>query len=189
MFSSSDQRRLAFLGLLFIALLCTACPKQQAQDEGQTPAGAAGSADSTAASGAAATDSPAAAGETPDTPMEQQEAADASGDKVPQAGPDSTKDEMEAPRTMLTAEELYKSGNCGMCHGQDQNGTPLGPPLRDLKANWDVPKLVAYFKDPAGYAANDPRLSANKGKYSVPMPPQRFPDNELSALAEWLLEK
>ncbi len=180
-----QSRKAALAVLLLLAALCTACPKQQAEGGADGTSGADSA--TTAPGGTASNDAPAT--EKPDTPMEQQEKADASGDKVPQAGPDSTKGEMEAPRTMLSAEEIFKSGNCGMCHGQDQNGTPLGPPLRDLKANWDVPKLIAYFKDPAGYAANDPRLSQNKGKYSVPMPPQRFPDAELTALAEWLLEK
>lgn len=186
MLTTANLRGLMAMSLLLTLSVLNGCPRQQPADDGAASSAAgAATADSAPATGGedAAAQSPAT------NPVEQQEHADAAPDKVPQAGPDTTESEQKEPRKAMTAEEVFKVGNCAMCHGQDLNGTPLGPPLKGVKANWDVPKLLAYFKDPATYADNDPRLAANKGKYSVPMPPQRLPDAELTTLAEWLLEQ
>lgn len=174
--------------LAALCLACTAllssCPKQESAAD--TNGAMSPAADTQAPSA----DSGAAAGsEGASNPVEQQQMADASGEKVPQPGPDTTKDEQNAPAVEMNPEDLYKAGNCTMCHGADQNGSPLGPPLRHLKDNWTVDNMILYFKDPATYSDNDPRLKENKSKYSVPMPPVRLADDRLRKLAEWLMEK
>jgi mono/diheme cytochrome c family protein len=84
--------------------------------------------------------------------------------------------------------DLYKSQACVTCHGADGAGTVFGPPLRGLRAHWTKETLGEYLKDPLGYAAKDPRLSAQAKTYTLPM--QRFdklPPEDLAAIAEHVL--
>lgn len=84
---------------------------------------------------------------------------------------------------------VYASKNCAMCHGANGEGTPSAPALVNLKSNWDAASLSAYLKDPQGYAAGDPRLSANLGKYSIQMPAAALTPEEESALIDYLLSR
>jgi mono/diheme cytochrome c family protein len=91
-----------------------------------------------------------------------------------------------APR----GEVVYSSLGCAMCHGGGGEGTALGPSLAGAKSRWEKPSLVAYFKNPAEYAAKDPRLSEQAKKYSVPMPNyEKQPVAELEALADFVLSR
>jgi mono/diheme cytochrome c family protein len=84
---------------------------------------------------------------------------------------------------------LYTKANCAMCHGDDRAGKALGPSLLSLQQNWTAEKLVAYFQDPQGYAANDQRLTEQKKQYSMKMPPPSLTADEIQVLAQWLLQQ
>jgi mono/diheme cytochrome c family protein len=83
---------------------------------------------------------------------------------------------------------VYKEVNCTMCHGADRSGSTMAPALTGLNAYWDVGKLSQYLRDPEGYSAKDPRLSEQDQQYAMQMPPFEGSDEELAALAAWLLK-
>ena len=65
----------------------------------------------------------------------------------------------------------------------------LGPALTGASAHWTREQLIAYFADPQGYAAKDPRLAKQASKYFQPMPMFKMltPD-ELASLADYVLK-
>jgi mono/diheme cytochrome c family protein len=85
-------------------------------------------------------------------------------------------------------QDAYTAGNCSMCHGANREGGKLGPALAKLSVNWDKDKLVRYLADPEGYKAQDSRLSADAKKYPMNMPRPRLTDEQLAALAAWLMQ-
>jgi mono/diheme cytochrome c family protein len=163
--------------------MCTAisgCPKKVVETAGTAPA--------TTASPPGQADP----GTAHDTAAPADAAPKADEKTIPQPGPDPTENELaaaEADNSSKSGSELYTASNCALCHGADRNGSALGPPLRKLKANWTAEEMVKFFKDPSNYAANNPRLAADKGKYSVPMQPLRIADADQLRLAQWLLEQ
>ncbi len=103
----------------------------------------------------------------------------------------SSAPEAEAPAVstpVAAGQALYVKANCAMCHGDDRAGKALGPPLLALQQHWTADKMVAYFQDPQGYAANDARLAEQKKQFSMKMPPPSLSADELQILAQWLLE-
>jgi len=92
----------------------------------------------------------------------------------------------DAPKE-TTGVQLFQA-NCAQCHMGDGAGSALAPPLHGKKSNWSRDTLVAYLKDPVGYAARDPRLKAQGGKYSLPMPTYKMlPQADLEKLADQVL--
>jgi mono/diheme cytochrome c family protein len=87
-----------------------------------------------------------------------------------------------------TGAELFQLQACATCHARDGAGTNLGPTLHGKKAGWTRENLVAYLKDPVGYAAKEPRLKAQGSKFSQAMPTYKMlPDAMLEKLADHVL--
>lgn len=86
-----------------------------------------------------------------------------------------------------TGAQLFQA-NCAQCHMADGAGSALAPPLHGKKSNWTRDTLVDYLEDPVGYAAKDPRLKAQGGKYSLPMPTYKMlSPADLEKLADHVL--
>jgi mono/diheme cytochrome c family protein len=75
-----------------------------------------------------------------------------------------------APDPMQVGQDAYDSANCAVCHGPDGDGSSKAPPLRKLAPHWDEARLQAYLADPAGYIADDPRLTEQQKRYTLLMP-------------------
>jgi mono/diheme cytochrome c family protein len=76
-----------------------------------------------------------------------------------------------------TGERLWNDLGCINCHGPDGRGMPgFGPTLHGKKSNWTHDTLLAYLRDPVGYAAKDPRLKKQAQQFMSPMPPVLTPD-------------
>lgn len=91
------------------------------------------------------------------------------------------------PTTPGGAQKLFVA-QCSQCHLAEGQGSPLGPSLHGKKDAWTREKLVAYLKDPPGFAARDPRLSTQGKRYSLAMPTfKMLSDAELGALADHVL--
>jgi cytochrome c2 len=83
--------------------------------------------------------------------------------------------------------ELF-ANQCSMCHQRDGSGSALGPTLHGKKGFWTRPALIAYLKDPAATIEKDPRLKAQKTKYSLPMTTfKMLPEPALERLADHVL--
>jgi len=88
-----------------------------------------------------------------------------------------------------SAERLWNDLGCVNCHAPDGTGLPgFGPTLHGKKSLWTRDELVAYLRDPTGYAMRDPRLRVEKKKYMAPMPPVTTPDQaEVQRLIDHVL--
>jgi len=83
---------------------------------------------------------------------------------------------------------LFTQQACTTCHGDQGQGSMLGPPLANAHANWTREKLVEYLSDPQAFAANDPRLAQQGKKYFQPMPSYKaLKPEERSSLADYVL--
>jgi mono/diheme cytochrome c family protein len=101
----------------------------------------------------------------------------------------STNSENVLDRSAMEA--LYNK-NCAICHGKDMEGRPgMAPDLNHAKGPWkSAEELVKYLQDPQGYADKDPRLSAQRDKYSLRMPAiPTMTDEERLAMAKWLIDR
>ena len=88
-------------------------------------------------------------------------------------------------------EQVY-SKNCAMCHGKDMEGRPgMAPELMHSRALWKTPEeMVKYLQDPQAYTDKDPRLSAQRDKFSLKMPAiPTMTDEERLAIAKWLINR
>lgn len=80
---------------------------------------------------------------------------------------------------------LFHRLACVSCHGPEGGGKPaLGPAIREAGEHWDAESLKRYLRDPAGYAARDPRL----GTRPMPAIPAATTEEELDRLVEHVLE-
>jgi len=85
---------------------------------------------------------------------------------------------------------VYAAQGCAQCHGPDMAGKDtIAPPLKGLAANWTAEKLSEYLQDPQGYADRDPRLAANRGHFSMRMPPYKIAPAEEAELIKLLLSR
>lgn len=85
--------------------------------------------------------------------------------------------------------DLLANNRCFTCHGNDLNGTGMGPSLANVSDNWEKVNLVSYFQNPKAFLSN-PRMAILKDKYNSIMPAQeRMTLEELEALAEYLLTR
>ena len=88
----------------------------------------------------------------------------------------------------LSARDLIGRLGCVTCHGQDLQGTQMGPSLHEVSDHWKRDNLINYLRNPSSYMSNA-RVKAFKEKYpSVIMPPYSHVDvKELGKIAEYLL--
>jgi len=85
--------------------------------------------------------------------------------------------------------DLLANNRCFTCHGNDLNGTGMGPSLAKVSENWKKVSLISYFQNPKAFL-NNPRMSVLKEKYNREMPAQeKMSPEELDALAEYLLTR
>ena len=85
--------------------------------------------------------------------------------------------------------DLLANNRCFTCHGNDLNGTGMGPSLANVSDNWKKVNLVSYFQNPKAFLSN-PRMAALSEKYNRSMPAQeRMSIEELEALADYLLTR
>ena len=85
--------------------------------------------------------------------------------------------------------DLLANNRCFTCHGNDLNGTGMGPSLANVSDNWKKVNLVSYFQNPKAFLSN-PRMALLKEKYNREMPAQeRMSLEELEALADYLLTR
>lgn len=84
---------------------------------------------------------------------------------------------------------LWTEVGCVNCHGLDGGGMKgFAPTLHGKKQHWTRETLVAYIRDPQGYAAKDARLREQGRGYSLPMPKAVLPHAvEYETLADWVL--
>jgi mono/diheme cytochrome c family protein len=84
--------------------------------------------------------------------------------------------------------DLFKVQGCATCHGNEGQGSMLGPALRGLKQHWTREQLVEYFVDPQAFAAKDPRL-AKQGKGFIQSMPgyKALKPEERASLADLVL--
>ncbi len=93
------------------------------------------------------------------------------------------------PSSGIYVGDLLANNRCFTCHGNDLNGTGMGPSLANVSDNWKKANLVSYFQNPKAFL-NNPRMAALKDKYNKEMPAQeRMTQEELEALAEHLLTR
>jgi len=83
---------------------------------------------------------------------------------------------------------VFETEGCGACHGDQLEGTEMGPPLTAVASHWKRAELEAFLKEPAPVLASDPRLIELGTKYEVEMPGvSAASDPEVSDLAAYLL--
>ncbi|MDA3861474.1 MAG: cytochrome c [Melioribacteraceae bacterium] len=89
----------------------------------------------------------------------------------------------------IDVQNLLGSNRCFTCHGEDLNGTGMGPSLVNVSENWKKASLVSYFQNPKAFL-NNPRMLVLKNKYNREMPAQgSMTVEELDAVAEYLLTR
>jgi mono/diheme cytochrome c family protein len=93
------------------------------------------------------------------------------------------------PSSGIYVGDLLANNRCFTCHGNDLNGTGMGPSLANVGDNWNKADLVSYFKNPKAFF-NNPRMAKLKGNFKTDMPAQeKMTQEELEALAEHLLTR
>jgi mono/diheme cytochrome c family protein len=84
--------------------------------------------------------------------------------------------------------QLFAQQACVTCHGENGQGSMLGPALTAVKSNWTREALVAYLDDPQAYTAKDPRLAKQGKAYFQPMPSYKaLKPEERGSLADFVL--
>lgn len=85
--------------------------------------------------------------------------------------------------TPTTGPELFNAWGCVQCHAESGVGVSgLGPSLLEKQKYWTRDTLLAYLRDPKGYAAKDPRLKEQGRSFMTPMPPVLAQDEVLVGL-------
>ncbi|GEM_PF-3142213 len=110
-------------------------------------------------------------------PAEDQETPAPPTDGEPYVNPD------------IDAAALYRTTQCGFCHGDDLKGGRQGPPLTNLDRYWDTASLAGFLRDPAAYAEDDQRLVELGRQYNFAMLGTRLSEENRIALAHWLLQQ
>lgn len=94
----------------------------------------------------------------------------------------------DTPPPFASGPVLFEREACTRCHGKNGEGAGLGPTLHGKKEHWTRESLVAYLKDPVGYAKKDPRLAVQGQKFLQPMPTYKLlRPEELERLADHVL--
>lgn len=71
----------------------------------------------------------------------------------------------------ISGERIYNDWECGACHALQGKGGNIGPKLVDLHESYQLEELIEFLKEPP-----------------EDMPPVEAPDEEVEALAKYLLE-
>ncbi len=90
----------------------------------------------------------------------------------------------------LTGYDLMSKHGCLNCHGTSLQGTPMGPPLENLKRFWDRDKLISYLRNPNSFM-DQKRFKEYQEKYpNMIMPAYNNLDiKELGKMSDYLLSK
>ncbi len=90
----------------------------------------------------------------------------------------------------VTAVQLIGRLGCTNCHGQNLDGTEMGPALVSINQNWSKNELTNYLRNPSSYIDNA-RFKAFREKYPNVIMPSFGNVNvqELGKIAEYLLTK
>jgi mono/diheme cytochrome c family protein len=90
----------------------------------------------------------------------------------------------------LSGYDLMSKHGCLNCHGASLQGSPMGPPLENLKKYWDRDKLISYLRNPNSFMEQS-RFKDYKEKYpQMIMPAYNNLDiKELGKMADYLLSK
>jgi len=97
-------------------------------------------------------------------------------------GPKVDRAAVERGRLVWDAEE------CSACHGENGEGTTIGPSLSDVAEHWQDESLADFLKDPQGQLEDNPRLKELTSTYDVDMPGVRqADDDEVEDLVVFLL--
>lgn len=83
---------------------------------------------------------------------------------------------------------LMKNFGCVTCHGQNFQGSKVGPTLYNLKEIYTRDELINYLRNPSSYMEKD-RFKAYKEKYkNIIMPPFNNKDvKDLGKIADYIL--
>jgi cytochrome c2 len=84
--------------------------------------------------------------------------------------------------------KLFQVNGCVLCHLADGSGSQMGPPLRNLSANWTREELATYLADPRGWLEHDERLRGLKQRFRMEMPAVSLSEEDRLTLADHLLE-
>jgi len=101
----------------------------------------------------------------------------------------------ELPQTGMSSgdvspEQLLGRLGCTNCHGQNLEGTKMGPALVNLNEHWSKNELTNYLRNPSSYMDNE-RFKVFKEKFPNVIMPAFGNVNvqELGKLAEYLLNR
>ncbi|RPI74031.1 MAG: cytochrome c [Ignavibacteriales bacterium] len=89
----------------------------------------------------------------------------------------------------LSAKELITKLGCITCHGNDLQGTRMGPALYNVSEYWSRDKLINYLRNPSSYADTE-RYQKLKQQYPGMIMPSfsNIEVKELGKIADYLLE-
>lgn len=106
-------------------------------------------------------------------------------EKMPSTVPQKEMDSAE-----LSAAELIGRLGCTNCHGQNLEGTKMGPALANLSSHWNKTELTNYLRNPAAYS-NNARFKSYKQQYPNVIMPAFGNVNvqELGKISEYLLSR
>ena len=82
----------------------------------------------------------------------------------------------------------FREIGCNLCHGENREGTEMGPSLLTVRDNWTAVKLSNYLDDPEGYLPSDERLKAVSTKYSAHMPQLPMTEEQKQVIIEFILK-
>ncbi|NWF50155.1 MAG: cytochrome c [Ignavibacteriaceae bacterium] len=90
----------------------------------------------------------------------------------------------------LTGAELIKQFGCLSCHGQNLEGTKMGPALADLKKHWNRDELINYLRNPNSFMDTERFVEYKKQYTKSIMPGYSNKDvKDLGKIADYLLKK
>jgi len=85
---------------------------------------------------------------------------------------------------------MFRNSGCVSCHGQELQGTKVGPALANVKKYWDRDALINYLRNPSAYSGDD-RFEVYRSTYNnIVMPAYSNLDvKDLGKMADYLLSK
>lgn len=88
----------------------------------------------------------------------------------------------------LTTKDLITKLGCITCHGNDLQGTRMGPPLQNISENWSRDKLINYLRNPTSFADTE-RFKKFEEQYPGMIMPayNHIEVKELGRIADYLL--
>lgn len=85
---------------------------------------------------------------------------------------------------------LVKQIGCISCHGDNLQGTNIGPALANIKQHWNRDALINYFRNPSAYS-NSARFDQYREQFkNIVMPSFNNIDvKQLGKIADYLLTR